>query len=196
MKMNVTILYSDLANSTELAMTFDRKIAARVSKAFMAICARVVRAHGAEVRSYDGDRIMGIFAGEMKNTRAAKAALQINWAFRKVLKPKFEAKYGDLKASFDLVHATGVDTSDVLIVRGGIWNNNDLVWIGRAPNVAAKLSSLRNSPYHSWITAAVYKPMASSLKTNSDGRPMWERRSWTRGPVSDVYRSSWTWMPS
>lgn len=195
-KMKVAILYSDLADSTELAMNFDRRIAARVSKAFMAVCARVVRAHGAEIRSYDGDRIMGIFAGDMKNTRAAKAALQINWAFRKVLKPRFEAKYSNLKARFSLAHATGVDTSDVLIVRGGIRKNNDLVWIGRAPNVAAKLSNLRDSPYHSWITAAVYNSMADSSKLSDDGRSMWEKRAWTKGPVRDVYRSKWTWTPS
>src|SRR5688572_4691432 len=91
-KLEATILYSDLANSTELAMNFDKRIGAKVAKSFMAICSRVVRHHGGEIRSFDGDRVMAAFIGDYKNTSAVKTALKINWCFLRVLKPKLEQK--------------------------------------------------------------------------------------------------------
>ena len=193
-KLTATILYADLADSTGLAMNFDSRVAGKVGKAFLSSSSKIIRAHGGEIRSFDGDRVMAAFIGEYKNTSAAKCALKINYCFKNILKPRFEKQYPALQ-EFKLAHCTGVDTSDVLIVRGGIRNNNDLVWIGRAPNVAAKLSNIRESPYFSYITEAVYKAMNDEAKVSSDGRQMWEKRSWTKGPVSDIYRSEWTWDP-
>ncbi len=193
-KLEATMLYADLADSTELAM-WDRRVAARICKAFLAGASRLIRHKGGQIRSFDGDRVMGVFVGKAKNTEAATCALHINWMFKEVLKPKFEAKYAKLAdGTYKLAHATGVDQSDVLVVRGGIRNNNDLIWIGRAPNVAAKLSSLREEPYFSFITPEVFNPMNSSAKTSKSGKDMWERRTWT-GPVDIVYRSNWHWKP-
>lgn len=190
--LKATILYSDLADSTKLAMNFDRRIAARVCKAFMAICSRITRFHGGNIRSFDGDRIMAVFVGDTKNTDAVKSALKIKWAFQNILKPKFEAKYSQLQTDFDLAHSTGVDTSEMLIVRGGIRSSNDLVFVGRAPNIAAKLSNLRENSYRTYITATVFNSMAETAK-KTDGKDMWELRTWTKGPVKTIYRSAWGW---
>jgi hypothetical protein len=38
--------------------------------------------------------------------------------------------------------------------RAGIRNNNDLVWIGRAPSLAAKLSDIREPRYSVYINEA------------------------------------------
>jgi uridylate cyclase len=193
-RLEATMLYSDLADSTELAIAQDRRVTAKVYKSFLAMSSRVIRASGGEIRSFDGDRVMGIFLGKYKNTTAAKCALMINYGFVKIVKPKLEAKYNSLtKGPFALRHAVGVDTSEILVVRAGIRSNNDLAWVGRAPNVAAKLSTLRETPYHSFVTEDVYKVLASEAKS-ANNRDMWERRSWagTTG-VSIVYRSSWTW---
>jgi class 3 adenylate cyclase len=193
-KLDATMLYADLADSTQLAM-WDRRVAARIFKAFLAGASRLIRHKGGHIRSFDGDRVMGVFVGDAKNTNAAICALQINWMFRKVLKPKFEAKYTKLAdGTYTLAHATGVDRSEVLVVRGGIRNNNDLIWVGRAPNVAAKLSALREPPFYSFITSDVFDPSNSSARTSKSGKAMWEKRTWN-GPVSDVYRSEWTWEP-
>ena len=195
-KLNATLLYADLADSTELAMNYDRRIAAKVFKCFLSCSSKIISARGGEIRSFDGDRVMGVFVGKTKNTSAAKCALNINYAFLKIIKPKLEAKYTVLKSdSYKLAHCTGVDTSEVLVVRGGIRVHNDLVWVGRAPNVAAKLSGLRESPYYSFITEDVYKVMDVSCKKN-EGKDMWEKRSWkaVKG-LETVYRSSWTWAP-
>jgi len=193
-RLEATMLYADLADSTELAMKFDRRVAAKVFKTFLTCSSRIIRARGGEIRSFDGDRVMGIFLGPVKNTSAAKSALNINYAFTEIIKPRLEAKYPQLETDYVLAHCVGIDTSEVLAVRGGVINNNDLVWVGRAPNVAAKLSGLREPPYHSFITAAVYNKLQENLKVSPQGDYMWEQRSWNAvDGVSRVYRSSWWW---
>ena len=196
-KLTATILYADLADSTGLAMNYDRRIPAKVFKSFLSCSSKIIRAHDGEIRSFDGDRVMGVFVGNYKNTSAAKSALKINYAFLKVIKPKLEAKYEALRTgSYKLAHCVGVDTSDVLVIRSGIRSNNDLVWVGRAPNVAAKLSNLREAPYYSFITDTVYDQLNDEAKYSSgEKKPMWERRTWKAVTgVNAVYRSSWTWV--
>ena len=146
-KLSATFLYADLADSTKLAM-WDRRVAARVCKAFLAVSSRLIKASGGEVRSFDGDRVMGVFVGSTKNTSAIKCGLKINYVFRNVLKPRFDAKYEALRnGTHVLGHGTGIDTSEVLAVRGGVRNSNDVIWVGRAPNIAAKLCNPREPPY-------------------------------------------------
>jgi class 3 adenylate cyclase len=195
-RLEATMLYADLADSTELAMRFDRRVAAKAFKSFLTCSSRIIRARGGEIRSFDGDRVMGIFLGPLKNTSAAKCALNINYAFTEIIKPRLEAKYSQLQTDYKLAHCVGIDTSEVLAVRGGVVNNNDLVWVGRAPNVAAKLSGLREPPYHSFITAAVYNKVQENVKFSPDGSYMWEQRTWGAvDGVSKIYRSSWWWKP-
>jgi adenylate cyclase len=194
-KLEATMLYADLVDSTALAM-YDRRIAARVFKSFLAASARIIRNRNGYIRSFDGDRVMGVFIGDHKNTSAAKAALNINYAFLQIIKPKFDAKYEIFrKGTYVLGHCVGIDTSEILVVRAGIAKNNDLVWVGSAPNVAAKLSGIRAAPYNSWITESVYNRLHDEAKT-SNGREMWERRITVPAIPDGVgYRSSWWWQP-
>lgn len=198
-KLDAVLLYADLAESTKLAMNFDRRVAAKVVKAFLGGCCRIIRAHDGHIRSFDGDRVMGVFVEGEKNTNAVKCALKINWLVRKLLRPRFHASYPALSAGgFEINHGVGVDRSDVLVVRSGIRDNNDLVWIGRAPNVAAKLANLRdNKP--TYITGAVFRGMLDVGKFGgSPRRLMWEARTWTDAPseeTREVYCSDWTWSP-
>lgn len=196
-KLTATMLYADLADSTELAMQYDRRIAAKVFKCFLTCCSKIIRNRGGDIRSFDGDRVMAVFLGDNKNSSAAKCALNINYAFLNIIKPKLEAKYDTLKnGAYKLTHCVGADTSDVLVIRSGIRNNNDLVWVGRAPNVAAKLSAIRQSPYHSFITKEVYNSLSKESKYSPKGEPMWEERSWSAiTGVSTVYTSHWSWAP-
>ena len=184
-KLNATMLYADLADSTQIAM-WDRRVAAKLCKAFLASSSRLIRAQGGELRSFDGDRVMGVFLGKFKNTSATKCALQINWTFLNLIKPKFEAKYDAIRdGTYKLAHCTGVDNSEVLVVRAGIRNNNDLIWVGSAPNVAAKMSGFRDAPYFSFITGSVYDKLADEAKLlerhEHVGRAFLERRACQAG---------------
>lgn len=193
-KLEVTMLYADLADSTRLAM-WDRRITARAYKAFLSASSRLIKWMGGSVRSFDGDRVMGVFIGNTKNTDAVKCALHINWMFSHLLRPGFENKYEKIRdGTYRLAHACGIDTSDVLVVRGGVRNDNDLLWVGRAPNIAAKLSGLRDGNYFTWITGDVYDKLMDRSKL-ANGKNMWEERNWTNQPVTRIFRSSYHWKP-
>jgi class 3 adenylate cyclase len=197
--LDATILYADLHDSTSLA-TYHQRIAAEVFKAYLRGTTKIIRSLGGEVRSFDGDRVMGVFIGPLKNTNAVEAGLKINHFTKQILAPAFDQFYKkDFPLGLFLNQTVGVDTGKVMAVRSGIRNNNDLVWVGRAPNIAAKLSSIRESGYSTYITKSVFDVLADSSKNGGNPkRLMWESRSWAKGVefgVGDIYRSGWRWQP-
>jgi class 3 adenylate cyclase len=104
----------------------------------------------------------------------------------KVLNPLVKERY-----TTDVVvrHAVGVDVGPLFIARAGIRGSNDLVWVGPAANIAAKLSALREPPFATYITDAVYKAMTDDVRFSS-GKNMWESRQWNG---ATAYRSAYTW---
>lgn len=197
-ELDATFLYADLADSSKIAKELDRRVAAKILKSFLATTARLIRSLGGSIVSFDGDRILGVFIGTSKNSTAAKCALQIKYTVREIIRPRFENSYDSVRnASFILNHGVGVDTGTVLAVRAGARGDNDLIWIGRAPNLAAKLSDIREQPYNTLITAAVYNVLNDTSKYGGENNEnMWQQRSWTfLGDSVLVYRSSWQWRP-
>lgn len=190
-RIEATILYADLSDSTELVDTYEDWRAAEIYKAFLRCCAKVIRSEGGEIRSYDGDRVMGLFLGDSKNTSAVRTALKINYAVKKIIQPAYDAQYPS--KPIPIRHCVGVDTSPVMAIRAGIRGSNDIAWIGRAANHAAKLTSLPHT-YASRITAAVYARLKDNEKLGGPQRkPMWEKVNWTPMDNAEIYRSSWTW---
>ena len=195
-ELEATFLYADLANSSKMAKELDRRIAAKIIKSFLATSSKLIKSNGGKIVSFDGDRVMGVFYGDHKNSNAAKCGLQIKWVVSQVIKPKFEASYDSVKsASFSIDHGVGIDTGTVLAVRGGVRGDNDLIWIGRAPNLAAKLSDLRETPYQTFITASVYNKLNDRSKYGGkENKNMWQPRTWTfLNQRISVYRSEWRW---
>ncbi|MDV3351454.1 adenylate/guanylate cyclase domain-containing protein [Leptothoe sp. LEGE 181152] len=197
-ELDATFLYADLANSSKMAKELDRRVAAKIMKSFLATTARLVKVRGGSIVSFDGDRILGVFVGDSKNTSAARCALNINYVVTKIIQPKFESKYNSVKnASFSIRHGTGIDTGEVLAVRAGARGDNDLIWIGRAPNLAAKLSDIRERYNRSFITASVYNRLNESAKYGGEPKKnMWESCSWKfLDDNISIYRSNWHWQP-
>ena len=60
------------------------------------------------------------------------------------------------KTEYKIKQAVGVDTSKLFVARTGIRGSNDLVWVGRAANYAAKLSALRDGNSLAVITKDVF----------------------------------------
>jgi class 3 adenylate cyclase len=187
-EVSPTMLYADLADSTVLATYADPKVAATVIKAFLSPVVDIIRHYGGHIRSFDGDRVMGVFVGPGQNDRAVRVALQINQAVHYVIRPAVESAFPQLRAAgFVLKHGVGIDHSPVLAVRAGVRDNNDLTWIGRAPNVAAKLSGERDARYPTLITDIVYQSLATPQRMSSDGLVhMWTPVRWDGAPVPEV----------
>lgn len=185
-----TVLYADMADSTGLVNNFKDWFAAKIFKAYLLGTCRVIKNNGGEITAFDGDRVMAVFIGTLKNTSAAKTALQINSIVKKVNSTIKEA-YPDTQ--YSLRQTVGIDTSKLFIARTGIRNSNDLVWVGRAANFAAKLCALRDKDYPSYITEDVFSRLKEEVKYGGDPkRLMWEKRIWTEHG-STVYRSNWWW---
>lgn len=193
--LDAVYLYADLANSTRLAREFDRRVAAKVIRAFLDASCRVIKSCGGTIVSFDGDRVMAIFVGQAKNSAAAKCGLQINHVVEKVIRPTVEAKYQSIKdKNFVISHCVGIASGETLIVRGGVRGSNDLVSIGRAPNVAAKLSDVRDGKYHTYITASVFSAMSDTSKISTTGKNMWtQTEREIGGEYMTLYKSSWNW---
>ncbi len=189
-KLDGTVLYADMAGSTELVDGYKPWFAAAVYKCFLYCAAKIVRSEGGEITSYDGDRIMAVFLGDAKNSSAARAALKINYATKNIVTPAFHSRYP--KSKYSVKHAVGIDTSSLFVARTGIRGSNDLVWVGRSANYAAKLTEL-SSDYASRITDAVYSLLNKEARIGADGRPMWERMRWTDMGGITIYRSTWWW---
>lgn len=188
-KLEATVLYADLAASTKLVNRYKPLFAAEIYKAYLHAVAKVIRSEGGVITAYDGDRIMAVFIGNAKNTTAARTGLKINWVMKKVVTPAIQAQYP--KGTYSLAQTVGIDTSELHVARTGIRGSNDLVWVGRAANYAAKLSDLSpDSP--TWITAEVYARLRDELKAK-DGKAMWKKLKWSSMGDHTIYSSTWLW---
>lgn len=188
--MSATVLYADLADSTGLVNAFKAHFAAEIYKAYLLGACRVVRNIGGEITAFDGDRLMAVFTGNSKNTDATKCGLQINYLvsqINKIMKETYPT------TAYVIKQCVGIDTGDLFISKTGIRDANDLVWVGKAANYAAKLCSLREENYSTYITEAVFNSLADSSKFGGNPkRLMWENRTWTQTGMT-IYRSNWWW---
>ena len=188
-KLDGTVLYADLDDSTSLVDCHKPAFAAEIYKAYLNCAAKIIRSEGGVITSYDGDRIMAVYIGGSKNTSAAYSALKINYAVTKIINPILKESYP--KKDYLVKQVVGIDTSNLFVARTGIRGSNDLVWVGRAANYAAKLSSL-STDYPSRLTAEVYKQLNKAVKY-SDGKPMWKEATWNDMNGMRIYRSTWWW---
>lgn len=183
-----TVLYADLDGSTAMVDGYKNWFAASIYKSYLYCCARIIASQDGLVTAYDGDRVMAVFIGGSKNTNAVKAALKIKWAVDEIIMPKKRAQFPDDR--FELKHVTGIDTSSLFVAKTGARGANDLVWVGRAANYAAKLTSLPST--YTYITESMFNAMADEAKT-SEGKSMWEQVVWNTFNNSTIYRSNWRW---
>jgi class 3 adenylate cyclase len=122
------VLYADLAESTALVKGFKDWFAAEVYKNYLYAAARIIRSNNGVVTAYDGDRVMGVYIGDSKNSDAARTALQINYAVKEILRPAIKAKYPNAK--YTLQQKVGIDASPLFVARTGIrgamtWSGSD-----------------------------------------------------------------------
>jgi class 3 adenylate cyclase len=188
--LEATVLYADMADSTVLVDNYSAKFAAEVYKAFLRVAAKIISSENGTITAYDGDRVMAVYMGDYTNTRAVRTGLKINWACKNIIQPALNRIYTNTQ--FTVKHVVGVDTSKLFVARAGIRGANDLVWIGRAANYAAKLSAM-DDMYPTWITDTVYDAMIGDMKIHN-GQNRWEARSWTPMAGKTIYRSAWSWV--
>lgn len=191
LKLEGTVLYADMAHSTKLVNAKTAEFAAEVYKTYLHCAAKTIKDNDGSITAYDGDRVMAVFVGGSKNTNAAITALKLNYAVTKIINPALEKQYPT--ESYRLAHKVGIDTSSLFIARTGVRIDNDLVWVGRAANYAAKLASIEEANT-AFITEAVFTRLKDEAKYGGTGRElMWKERRWSQNNNERIYSSTWTW---
>jgi len=188
-RIEATVLYADMADSTILVDSYPPGFAAEVYKTFLHCAAKLIRANGGKITAYDGDRVMAVYIGPTKNSSAARTALQLNLAVDEIIHPALMTQYPDTQ--YRLKHVVGIDTSELFVAKTGIRGSNDLVWVGRAANHAAKLSALSDR-YQTYVSQSVFDRLSADMKNTPDGRPLWESLRWDEFDGRTIFQSNWS----
>lgn len=200
--IEATAVFSDIRQSSDIANAFRRQTAAKMLKAYFDGAVRIARANDGHVRSFNGDGMLTLFVGGSRSNNAVKAAMQTKWFIEEVLWPKFDSyfteKSAERGAPLKFSAGMGLDDGNIYAVRIGIRGTNDVAWVGRCTNTAAKLSDVLQRPRNIAVTSAVYQRLDAERKL-SEGRNMWSAEQ-TRefGGVKRAYRTtSFRWsVPS
>lgn len=157
-EIEAAFLYADLAESTALQKKYLASFAAKAIRMYLGGSSAIIQHFGGSIRSFDGDRVMGVFVGDSKRNDAVKAAFMINWLVDEVINPLVKKRHEANNTQVWVAqHGVGIDVGSTFIARAGVRNSgadqarNDLIFTGRAPNIAAKLSALRDSTLKSII---------------------------------------------
>jgi class 3 adenylate cyclase len=186
-----TVLYADLSGSTTLVDQEAWQFSAEIYKTYLYCAAKIIRQEGGAITSYDGDRVMGVFVGKSQSTPAARCALKINYAVKNIINPALKAQYPT--RDYAVKQIVGIDTSRIRAARTGVRGGNDIVWVGRAANYAAKLTEIKREET-TWITKDLYDHLEESAKVGgADKLPMWKLYKWSQKGDLPIYGSTWWW---
>lgn len=172
-EIEAAFLYADLAGSTALQKGYKPTFAAKAIRMYLAGASTIIRHFEGEIKSFDGDRVMGVFMGGWKRNNAVKAAYMINWLVRELINPLVKERHEKNGTNpWGAQHGVGIDVGSSFVARAGVRNasgettHNDLTFTGRAPNVAAKLSALRGGQAGPIvITEEVFNALEQAQKT-------------------------------
>jgi class 3 adenylate cyclase len=184
--LSAAVLYADMRHSTLLVDTKNKEFAAKIYKSFLLSTSMVIRDMGGTITAFDGDRVMAIFTDNLKNTNAVKTDMLIKYLIYKVNSEIPQYYKTDYKIDFGI----GIDTSDIFAVRSGIKGYNDIVWLGRASNHAAKYSEIGQNPNNIIISSFVYNNMNDTVKV-SNGNNMW---TYFSSGLEILYQTNYHWI--
>jgi class 3 adenylate cyclase/tetratricopeptide (TPR) repeat protein len=130
----VTVLFTDLAESTQLGRELDPESVRQVMTQFFQAMGAVVRRYGGTTEKFIGDAIMAVFGVPQLHEDDAERAVRAAVAMRHALETLNE----DLEARWGVTIATrtGVNTGEVI---AGDASAGESFVVGDAVNVAARL---------------------------------------------------------
>ena len=167
-KIEAAFLYTDLAGSAMLSKVCPWTTTAKIIRAFLDASTRLIIKHGGHVRSFDGDRVMGVFMGDSKNSSASICGREVHWAVRKIIHPAAAKQFTSISGNnIEIRNCTGIDVGEVRAVRSGIRDNNDLIWIGKAASFSALLSEVRAGGYSTYISSRTFNKLNKDAKNKA-----------------------------
>ncbi|RIK13117.1 MAG: hypothetical protein DCC50_12670, partial [Acidobacteria bacterium] len=135
----VTVLVADLVGSTPLTEALGAEAMREVIGRYFGHWREAVHEQGGEVEKFIGDAVVGVFgmgqAREDDPHRAVRAAVSVRPALAR-LADEVRARHGQVMST-----RVGIDTGEVVLGRFDEWGDGDLVVVGGAANVAARLQT-------------------------------------------------------
>ena len=157
----VTVLFADLAGSTELSARHDPEQLRALLSAFFEEMAQQIRAFGGVVEKYAGDAIMAVFGVPQVHEDDAERAVRAAVAMRESLgqlNPMFEQEYGDR-----LELRVGIATGEAVAVTDP---TRELMVTGEVTNLAARLQTAAIGVV---VSAETYRHVRALVDTESLG---------------------------
>lgn len=179
-KLNATVLYVDMRNSTKLVSDWNVSFSTKIYKIFLWAASKVIQKKEGHITAFDGDRVMAIFIGDSKNTTAVKTAMNIKYLILQINKEILK------NTNYAIDFGIGIDTGLIFATRTGIWKYNDILWMGNPSNYAAKYSELGKNPNNIIISKTVYNFLNNEAKYSGD-KNMWKYYNSNQNILSSSY---------
>jgi class 3 adenylate cyclase len=138
-KLDGTVLYADLADSTGLVKQKSAPYAAEVYKCYLHCASKIIEHYEGVITAFDGDRVMAVYIGDSKNSNAARSALAINHAVTKIINPQIEQQYPG--QGYVVRQSVGIDTALSLLPRRAFADRT--TWCGSARPPISRPNSAR-----------------------------------------------------
>ncbi len=139
-RQRLTVLFSDLTNSTQLARYAEAELYVELWQQLTDSIKRIIPKHGGTVCQIRGDGVLAVFSLEGREDdgrRAAAAALELHEAVRSLT-------FGHKSSPVELTMHSGIHSGLVLLVEGDDVLGRYLL-VGDAANYAAHLSDQANA---------------------------------------------------
>ena len=187
-------LYVDMRGSSEFTDQHRLQTITKIYKAYHHCMVECIKTFNGKVRSFDGDRVLGVFGGNRKVNNAIECAMKMTGCRYDILQPKIKAALSN--GNFSL--GVGISTGKAMVSKAGVGydkNNRDLIWIGDPPNLGSKLSDEADSPYSIYICKDTFEKLLENNRyTTKDGvkTDMWTRQSFKfKNDTIEIYKTGY-----
>ena len=140
-RRQLTVLFADLAGSTQLATRLDPEEYHEIVQAYHQAVARVVTRFDGYVAQYQGDGIVAYFGWPRAHgddaERAVRAGLEVIEAIKGINR--------GLPASGQIAVRAGIDTGPVMVGHLGGGERREITAIGETPNIASRAQAVAPS---------------------------------------------------
>ncbi len=168
-RRQLTVMFCDLAGSTELAQRLDPEDWREVLRSYQRLCEKAVQQYGGHLAQYLGDGVLAYFgyphAHEDDARRAANAGLDVTREIQQL------SAHWQLHRNLRLAVRVGIHTGLVVVGEVGGAEKHEPLALGSTPNIAARLQSLaaENSVV---ISAATYQLIFGYFICENLGTPL------------------------
>jgi class 3 adenylate cyclase len=165
----LAFLYVDMRGSSTFTEQHRLQTITKIYKAYHHCMVECIKSFNGKIRSFDGDRVLGVFGGDRKVNNSIECAMKMTGCRHDILQPKIKTTLSNPNFSLGI----GISTGKAMVSKAGVGydkNNRDLIWIGDPPNLGAKLSDEAESPFSIYICEKTFgKLMEKNRYHTEDG---------------------------